>query len=434
MASLLQNDDGQSQSQAHFMRVLKFTAAAISCAGTATLQARQLLITQTAAPFGENALTQATSGLATAYSLGSVVEFFLSPTFGRLSDRFGRKPMMLFLMVGPALMRAMCALVKKPFFRIRLLWLDFASARAVGIQPFMGMCGTMISDVYSADDQPAARSQLAASQAFGSIIGNYLSGWWNGKAGPESTYLCTAAVPMMSLLFASVCLRETNKNIKQDVPIREATIKEKPSASKSYLKLLSDPECCLLAGALGLYEFMNYPPLNSVSILFMKERFNWGPLEAGRFASGHALAVFSGSLLAGRLIQVFGKQLYVSLTNLFTAVAFLTWATASNGWSLVASLLPLSFGTGGNSVLLTRFVERAVSLGWTKGEATGVIQAVGAVGRMAAPQLFIRLWLRAVAQKGQRGALPLGAPMLSVSAIALLQEILYRCSLLVRSP
>lgn len=158
--------------------------------------------------------------------------------------------------------------------------------------------------------------------------------------------MCTAAVPIMSLLFASVCLRETNKNIKQDVPIREATIKEKPSASKSYLKLLSDPECCLLAGALGLYEFMNYPPLNSVSILFMKERFNWGPLEAGRFASGHALAVFSGSLLAGRLIQVFGKQLYVSLTNLLTAVAFLTWATASNGWSLVASLLPLSFGTG----------------------------------------------------------------------------------------
>lgn len=136
MASLLQNDDGQSQSQAHFMRVLKFTAAAISCAGTATLQARQLLITQTAAPFGENALTQATSGLATAYSLGSVVEFFLSPTFGRLSDRFGRKPMMLFLMVGPALMRAMCALVKKPFFRIRLLTLGLNVLVAASVAMF----------------------------------------------------------------------------------------------------------------------------------------------------------------------------------------------------------------------------------------------------------------------------------------------------------
>ena len=136
MASLLQNDDGQSQSQAHFMRVLKFTAAAISCAGTATLQARQLLITQTAAPFGENALTQATSGLATAYSLGSVVEFFLSPTFGRLSDRFGRKPMMLFLMVGPALMRAMCALVRKPFIRIRLLTLGLNVLVAASVAMF----------------------------------------------------------------------------------------------------------------------------------------------------------------------------------------------------------------------------------------------------------------------------------------------------------
>ena len=76
---------------------------------------------------------------------------------------------------------------------------------------------------------------------------------------------------------------------------------------------------------------------------------------------------------------------------------------------------------GGNAVLLTRFVERAVSLGWTRGEATGVVQAVGAVARMAAPQLFTRLWLRAVAQKGRSGALPLGAPMFSVSVIALLQ-------------
>lgn len=409
---------------------LRAIAAAISCAGTATLQARQLLITQTAAPFGESALTQATSGLATAYSLGSVVEFFLSPSFGRLSDRFGRKPVMLFLMIGPALMRALCAVVKEPFFRIRLLWLDFASARAIGIQPFMGMCGTMISDVYKADEQPGARSQLVAAQAFGSILGNYLSGWWNARAGPESTYLCTAGVPILTLLFGSFCLQETNNAKKNNHEIQGAKASNL-AGSKSYLGLLLDPECCLLAGALGLYEFMNYPPMNSVSILFMKERLNWGPLQAGRFASGHALAVFTGSLLAGRLIQVFGKY-YVSLTNVLTALAFFMWAKANNGWSLVASLLPLSFGTGGNAVLLTRFVERAVSLGWTRGEATGVVQAVGAVARMAAPQLFTRLWLRAVAQKGQ-SALPLGAPMLSVSVIALLQEILYRCSLLVRS-
>ena len=267
----------------------------------------------------------------------------------------------------------------------------------------------MISDVYPVDAQPAARAQLVASQAFGSIIGNYLSGWWNARAGPQSTYLCTAAVPLLSLLFASIALPETNKK-RPEVSTSEA------KSSKSYLSLLADPECCLLAGALGLYEFMNYPPMNSVSILFMKERLQWGPLQAGRFASGHSLAVFTGSLLAGRMIEIFGKQLYVSVSNLLTALAFFMWGTSRNSWSLVGSLLPLAFGTGGNTVLRTRFVERATQLGWSRGEATGILQAIGAVARMAAPQLFMRLWLSAKA-----GRAPLGAPMLSVASVALLQ-------------
>ena len=165
-------------------------------------------------------------------------------------------------------------------------------------------------------------------------------------AGPESTYLCTAAVPILTLLFGSVCLQETNSNAKRNTSeIQDAKGSDRPPGSKSYLALLLDPECCLLAGSLGLYEFMNYPPMNSVSILFMKERLKWGPLEAGRFASGHALAVFTGSMLSGRLFALFGKH-YVSMTNLLTSLAFLMWAKASNGWSLVASLLPLSLGTG----------------------------------------------------------------------------------------
>ncbi|CAJ1337171.1 unnamed protein product, partial [Effrenium voratum] len=259
-------------------------------------------------------------------------------------------------------------------------------------------------------------------QAFGSILGNYLSGWYNAKAGPQSTYLATAAVPMMSLLFASLCLPETHRQR------TTAALENKKEAKKSHFSLLLDPECFLLAGALGLYEFMTYPPMNSVAILFMKERLGWGPLQAGRFASGHALAVFSGSLLAGRLIRVLGKQLYVSMANMLTALAFFLWATARSGPQLIACLLPLALGTGGNSVLLTRFVERAESLGVSRGEATGVVQAIGAVARMAAPQLFTRLWLRAKAG----ASLPLGAPLFSVSAIALMQEVLHRGALLVR--
>lgn len=419
-----------------FMRILRATASAISCAGVATLQARQLLITQTASPLGEAAVVQATSGLATAYSLGSVAEFFLSPVFGKMSDRFGRKPILLFFMIGPAIMRTLCALVEQPVARIRLLWLDFASARAVGIQPFLGMCGTMITDVFTVDQQPAARAQLAASQALGGILGNYLSGWWSLRAGPRSTYLCTAAAPLFSLAFAAACLPETNAEIKDGRPSRDGQSSCSVPDGKTrsaYRTLLLDPESLLIGGALGLYEFLNYAPLNSVAILFMKERLNWGPLEAGRFASGHALAGFCASMLARRLMQFFGKRLYVSVTNLLTSVAYATWAVSKTGPSLIACLLPLSFsGTGGATVLVTRYMERAMQLGLSPGEAMGVRSAIGAVARMLAPQLFTRLWLRAAAQKDQPGALPLGAPMLSVALIAIIQELLHQSSFLVR--
>eukprot|EP00439_Symbiodinium_sp_Y106_P076094 s563_g15.t1 len=443
-AMVSRNSSRNTAQDQHFLLALRATASAISCAGVATLQARQLLITQTASPLGEaavvqatTAVVQATSGLATAYSLGSVAEFFLSPVFGKMSDRFGRKPILLFFMIGPAIMRTLCALVEQPVARIRLLWLDFASARAVGIQPFLGMCGTMITDVFTVDQQPAARAQLAASQALGGILGNYLSGWWSLQAGPRSTYLCTAAAPLFSLAFAAACLPETNAEIKDGRPSRDVqgscSVTTDGKTRSAYRTLLRDPESLLIGGALGLYEFLNYAPLNSVAILFMKERLNWGPLEAGRFASGHALAGFCASMLAKTLMQFFGKRLYVSITNLLTSVAYATWAVSKTGPSLIACLLPLSFsGTGGATVLVTRYMERAMQLGLSPGEAMGVRSAIGAVARMIAPQLFTRLWLRAAAQKGQPRALPLGAPMLSVALIAIIQDLLHQSSFLVR--
>ena len=204
-------------------------------------------------------------------------------------------------------------------------------------------------------------------QALGGILGNYLSGWWSLRAGPRSTYLCTAAAPLFSLAFAAACLPETNAEIKDGRPSRDGQSSCSVPDGKTrsaYRTLLLDPESLLIGGALGLYEFLNYAPLNSVAILFMKERLNWGPLEAGRFASGHALAGFCASMLARRLMQFFGKRLYVSVTNLLTSVAYATWAVSKTGPSLIACLLPLSFsGTGaseGNSTVwaVTLFTER----------------------------------------------------------------------------
>merc|ERR1712190_454383 len=108
----------------------------------------------------------------------------------------------------------------------------------------------------------------------------------------------------------------------------------------------SDPQCALLALAIGAYEFMQYPPISTVSILFMKERLGWGPLQAGRFASAISSTVFVGSMIAGRLIKKLGATTQVSLAHCCTSLAYFTWGTASSGKQMLLSLLPMILGAG----------------------------------------------------------------------------------------
>mmetsp|Transcript_85696 Transcript_85696/g.239500 ORF Transcript_85696/g.239500 Transcript_85696/m.239500 type:complete len:474 (+) Transcript_85696:62-1483(+) len=454
-------DEEERVDAKRFEVVLQSAMVGVLAAGTATLQARQLLVTQTATPLGEEAVLAASGGLARAYSLGSLAELFLSPSFGRFSERFGRKPVLLSLLVGPACMRSLCVAIKQPSTRIRMLCLDFASARVIGVQPMIAIAQTMISDMFPKHLQAAAQSRLKAASALGQIIGNYASGWWNARAGPQSTYVVTAAIPMMCFAYLSACLPETNRGTAssnkalQGRPQGEATPTEASAAatpvapakrSGAFRTVFCDPECCLLAATLGLYEFMTYPPMNTVSIFFMKERLGWGPLQAGRFASGVALSTFSGSMLAAwvklaieRIVgDALGGKLFVSLAHCLTSLAYVLWGTAQTGRQMVACLLPLALGAGANPMVLTRFYARAESLGLSRGEAAGVNQAIGAAGRMVAPQLFLRLWLWAAAQRDSKAArarlrLPLGSPMLAVALVALAQEALHQGSWFARA-
>mmetsp|Transcript_160431 Transcript_160431/g.514922 ORF Transcript_160431/g.514922 Transcript_160431/m.514922 type:complete len:347 (-) Transcript_160431:116-1156(-) len=322
-----------------------------------------------------------------------------------------------------------------------------------GIQPTIAVASTMISDVFPVQSQPDALSRLKSAQALGMIIGNYASGWVNAKAGPQTTYVLTAAVPLACFAYLSAMLPETHPGVRgkqQALADRHASSAGGAAAAAAvaaaqdvkpakkggaFRTVFSDPQCCLLVGTLSLYEFMNYAPLNTVSILFMKERLNWGPLHAGRFASGLALALFSGSLLVGRIRKLLGEgreRLYVTMAHCMTALAYMLWGTAGSARGMIACLLPMALGAGANPVLSTRFLKRAQALGLAKGEAIAVQQACGAAARMIAPQLFVKLWAWAVSLRSGRGSararLAMGSPMLSVAAIAMCQELLHQAS------
>jgi len=428
------------------MQCLQPSMALILAAGYANLQARLLLTAQTAQPMGEKAVMEATKGLASAFSVGSMLEFLTSPILGRISDQYGRKPLMLSLLVGPTIMRALCVLVKHPTARLWLLWLDFVSVRTIGVQPTTGLVGTMISDVVPLDAQPGARAKITASIALGQIVGNYASGWWNAKYGPESTFKVIAFVPACVFAFLASTLSETHAGVKKRCKdaLTQSTVEDNQNIQNAnqskktgaIISILRDRECLLLGLILAIYEFMQYPVLSTVANLFMKDRLGWNPLQAGRFSSAVGLAVFLGSSCSSRLLNALGAARYASFSHCSMSVAYLIWGGATRGKAMMACLLPMALGTGANTVMMTEFVARASSLGYGKGEATAVIQALGAVVRTISPQLFMKLYVSAL-PAGRRSnsglRLPMGSPMLLVAAMAVIQEILHQMLLHLRS-
>lgn len=421
----------QSKEEADkMMAVLSPAMLTILAAGTATLQARQMLIAQTAQPLGAEAVTNATKGLATAFSIGSLVEFLISPMFGKISEMYGRKPLFLAFLIGPATTRALCVLIKPPDVRIPMLWADFAGARFMGLQPTVSVCQTMISDIVPVADQPKARSQIQAAQSMGQIIGNYASGYINATFGPATTYIVTGLIPASCFLILGGVLGETHPTLKAGTKTADASATGASAApakveKKGFAVLLNDPKCIFQAVTLGFYEFMTYPPLSTAAILLMKERLSWGPLQAGRFSAGHALAVFMGSICSSRLQGVLGKKLYVTFAHCSMSLAYAIWGAATNSTTMLMSLVPMALGSGAKEIMMTNFVKRAADLGMGKGEAGSVVQAMGAAMRMLAPQLFIRLY---TAASGKGSSLPPGSPMFLVTFVALLQEVLYRLS------
>eukprot|EP00746_Dinoflagellata_sp_MGD_P090435 gnl/MRDRNA2_/MRDRNA2_35719_c0_seq1.p1 gnl/MRDRNA2_/MRDRNA2_35719_c0~~gnl/MRDRNA2_/MRDRNA2_35719_c0_seq1.p1 ORF type:complete len:410 (-),score=35.18 gnl/MRDRNA2_/MRDRNA2_35719_c0_seq1:332-1525(-) len=394
----------------------------------------------------------ATSGLATAFSVGSMIEIFISPYFGRFSDRYGRKPLLLSFLVGPTLMRTLCVLIKHPMTRIRLLWLDFVSVRTIGVQPTQAVVSTMISDVVPVASQPRARAHVTAAISLGQILGTYWAGWWIEKNGAESVFKIIAGIPAMAFALLACKLPETHPDLKRNAghpraklgdasasPEKQKDVVAQPSkhkATSTTRAILRDRECLLLAVTLSLYEFMQYPLLSTMATLFMKDRFGWGPLQAGRFSSAFGVAVFVGSTCAGRLVELLGPRRHVTFAHCCTCLAYFLWGTATSGKAAYASLLPLAMGKGADTVLMTEFVKRASSLGYGKGEAGAVIQALGAINRTIGPQLFMRLYLIAQSRKRHPGAtfkLPVGTPLLLVTAVSLLQETLYQMLLRARS-
>ncbi len=149
-------------------------------------------------------LTDFENGLL--FSVFSVFQFLATPLIGRLSDKFGRKPLLLISLAGTALSFFMMAFAPSALFLFLARALDGVTAGNIPV------VSAVISDTTEPKDKAKGFGIIGASFGFGFIFGPAISAFTLGL-GASVPFLIAAIVAFMAIILTKFMLPETNKHI-----------------------------------------------------------------------------------------------------------------------------------------------------------------------------------------------------------------------------
>ncbi|MFN4068926.1 MAG: MFS transporter [Brevundimonas aurantiaca] len=322
-----------------------------------------------------------------AYSLG---QFFAEPFWGRLSDRVGRKPVLLATLVANALGYLMLAFVPN-------IWL------AVAVRLFTGLGAGNISTVqgYVADvtppEQRAGRMGLiGAAFGLGFIVGPGLGGLLTqpqlGRLGYQLPIFLAAALAALAAIGVMVFLRESRA-------------KADPAAARpAFLAGLKDARTNPVVSrvlVVTLIYMAGFSAMESVFGLWSESRYAWGAREVGlSFMIVGVISVLNQGFLAGRLARRFGEARVLATGMLLFGASLVLQVLAPVEWFPAARL-----ELGGLSLPVVQ--------GWV----VPIIMAVGACGMSLAMPNISAMISRASPPDRQGAMLGLNMASSSVARI-----------------
>lgn len=149
-------------------------------------------------------LTDFQNGLL--FSLFSICQFLATPIIGRLSDKYGRKPLLMISISGTALSFIMMAFAPSAIFLFLARALDGITSGNIPV------ASAVISDTTEPKDRARGFGIIGASFGFGFTFGPAISAL-TLQFGSATPFLIAAAISILAVILTFLILPETNKNI-----------------------------------------------------------------------------------------------------------------------------------------------------------------------------------------------------------------------------
>ncbi len=316
-----------------------------------------------------------------AFSLGQLLAGTL---VGRMSDRYGRRRVLLWSLALTALLGGLTAFCTTPWSLIVMrLFGGFAAAS-------FGVTFAVASDVSTPRERAGAMARVGAGLSLGFILGPALGGLMAGATAEAADFarICYASAGLSALAWAATLwlLPETTPAQAGDgqAAIDKASVDKPAGAPGGATALLRDPKVARLM-VVSLLTAAAAAMMESNFALFASARFAAGPRTIG-FVFG-AMGIVSTILQlagAGWASRRFGDERVMQAGVLLQGAGLGMLAAATTFGLAIGGMMTISIGFAFLSPALSSLTSLAGSR-TAQGEVLGLQQASGALGRVLGP-------------------------------------------------
>jgi DHA1 family tetracycline resistance protein-like MFS transporter len=304
----------------------------------------------------------------------SLMSMLAAPLWGRLSDRIGRRPVLMASMAAAAL---------------AYLWLGFAGElwMLFAARAFAGICAgniaaaqAYIADVTPPEKRARGMGMIGAAFGLGFIIGPALGGIVAGNdlatADLETPGLIAAGLSAAAFLGVLLLLPES-------LP---AAVQARPSRSR-VAALCSAFGRPVLGRLLAVFflVILAFAGMEATFALWAMREYGWGPAQIGYVFTyvGLLSAVMQGGLI-GHLTRRFGEERLMQSGLALIALGLLLLPFAGTLPPLMVAVTALSVGMGAMQPSLNSLISRRAGAE-EQGAVMGVAQSVGSLARVLGP-------------------------------------------------
>ena len=363
------------------------------------------LISETAAV----PISQASQYFGWVMGAYAFMQFLFSPLIGNLSDRFGRRPILLISVLGMSLDYLVM------YFAPDLWWLVIGRAVSGIFGASFTSASAYIADISAPDKRAQNFGMIGAAFGIGFVIGPAIGGLLS-DFGARTPFLVAAFFSMANFIYGFIVLKES-------LPVENRRAFEwkrsNPFGALQQMKRFKKLKYLFLVSFLTILTTMC---VHSTWNFYSMEKFGWTTKEVGISLAvvGVCFGVVQGAL-TGKIVAKFGQKNAAKIGLFLSIFVLIGMGLIYQGWMMYAIILPYAF-TGIVDPTIRSIISGQVQSN-EQGELQGIFTSLMSLAEIIGPPLFMWFYYN-FKTSVPHSNIGLGTPFWVAAFIALLAFVL----------